>query len=366
MSNISSIRPIIDSHVHIRHVDQRAGMERIRAALGIERMNIVCIYSREVINHNPSGFAAKVEYPGNFYVFGGLDHSAYWSDGKIETPSLVEQVDRLLAIGCDGIKMLENKPTHRRMVDLPIDGPYFAEYFEHVEALGVPIVWHVNDPEEFWFPELTPGWAKSRGWGYDQTWIPKEQLYSEVGNVLERHPDLNIVFAHFYFLSADLPRASRLLDQYPNVKLDVCPGIEMFYNMSRNPDAAREFFLKYQDRLILGTDICSDHTDDEARKRLGVITRWLSTSDEFRVPEGADFVLGPPEDGIMRGIALPTDVLSRIYRTNFEGLVGPPNLMDRELAFEESMRIAREASILNDVPIESTQAYTAAQALNKD
>lgn len=338
-------------------------MERLRQAVGAERMNIVCIYGREVINHNPSGFAAKAEYPERFYVFGGLDHSAWWSDGKIGTPSLVEQVDRLLEIGCDGIKMLENKPTHRRMVDIPVDGPYFADYFAHVEALGIPIIWHVNDPEEFWFPELTPGWAKERGWGYDQTWIPKERLYTEVGNVLERHPRLNIVFAHFYFLSADLPRASRLLDRFPNVKLDVCPGIEMFYNMSSDVDAAREFFLKYQDRLILGTDICSDHTDEEARKRLGVVTRWLETPDEFRVPDGADFVLGPPEDGVMRGISLPADALEKIERANFERLVGSPKPLDRGLACEESMRIAREAAELNDVPVEATQAFAAAQSL---
>lgn len=357
---------IIDSHVHLRHVNERAALERLRAAVGVERMNIVCIFNREVVNFNPSAFATKVEYPGNFYVFGGLDHSSYWSEGKIKAPSLVEQVDRLLEIGCDGIKMLENKPTHRRMVDIPVDGPYFEDYFEHMETLGVPIVWHVNDPEEFWFPELTPGWAKQRGWGYDETWIAKEELYREVLNVLVRHPKLNIIFAHFYFLSADLPRAARLLDDFPDVKLDVCPGIEMFYNMSRDADATREFFLKYQDRIILGTDISSNHTDDEAQKRLGIITRWLSTSDEFRVPEGADFVLGPPEDGIMRGIALPPDALQKIRRANFERLVGVPNLMDRELAAEESMRLAHEAAELNGIPVEQTQAWVAAQALSKD
>jgi len=355
---------LIDSHVHLRHVNERSALERIRRYVGVERMNIVCIYGREVINHNPPAFATKAEYPDRFYVFGGLDHAAYWSDGRIETPSLVEQVDRLLAIGCDGIKMLENKPTHRRMVDIGIDGPYFADYFAHVEALGVPIVWHVNDPEEFWYPDLTPGWAAERGWGYDETWIPKEQLYSEVESVLERHPKLNIVFAHFYFLSADLPRAARLLDRFPNVKLDVCPGIEMFYNMSRDVQVSHDFFIKYQQRLILGTDISSNHTDEEARLRLGIITRWLETADEFRVPEGADFVLGPPEDGIMRGIDLPSDALENIYRMNFEGLVGAhPKPLNCDLAIEESMRIAHEAAELNGVPIESTQAFIAAQVL---
>lgn len=364
MSNISSIRPIIDSHVHIRHVDQRAGMERIRAALGIERMNIVCIYSREVINHNPSGFATKVEYPGNFYVFGGLDHSAYWSDGKIETPSLVEQVDRLLAIGCDGIKMLENKPTHRKLVDIPIDGPYFEDYFAHVEKLGVAIVWHVADPEEFWDPATTPRWAAEKGWGYDKTFVPKEQLYAEVENVLARHPSLRVTFAHFYFLSADLPRLARLFDRFPELRVDLTPGIELLYNMSKDVEATREFFIKYADRIVLGSDISSNQSPESATIRLGIVTRWLETDDEYRLPEGADFVLGPPGDGIMRGLSLPEDVLRKICRTNFERFAGlEPRKLNIGLAIEECDRISNEVAILGGVRAESTEAGQAAGLL---
>jgi hypothetical protein len=287
--------------------------------------------------------------------------------GKMSTPSLVDQLDTAIALGADGIKMLENKPTHRKLVDIPVDGPYFEDYFTHLEETGFPVLWHVCDPEEFWDAELTPKWAAEQGWGYDETYVPKEQLYAEVENVLNRHPRLKIVFAHFYFLSADLPRATAFLDRHPSISLDLAPGIEYLYNMSRDVDSAREFFIKYADRIILGTDIEDNNTLDEAAKRLGIITRWLETDDEYRVPEGADFLLGPPADGIIRGLGLPDDVLTKIYHCNFERFAGPqPRPLDMKLVAQECARIAEEVSVFKGVPAESTEAGKAANRLRAD
>ena len=357
----------IDSHVHLWNLDQIGNLEAIREHIGAGRMGIACIFDRDRVNYNPEAFAAKAEHPDRYYVFGSLDHSSYFAPGKVSAPPLTEQVDRLIAIGADGIKMLENKPTHRKLVDIPIDGPYFADHFAHLEETGFPALWHVCDPEEFWDPDLTPGWAKTRGWGYDETFRPKEQLYSEVESVLNRHPGLRIVFAHFYFLSADLPSAAALLDRHEGVSFDLAPGIEFLYNTSKNPESSREFFIRYTDRLIFGTDISSHNTLDEAWHRTGMIRRWLETDDEFRVPDGADFLLGPPEDGIIRGMKLPNDVLAKIYGGNFERMVGArPKALNAQLAAEECLRIAAEVEILTGRKASETAAALAAAKLTKE
>jgi len=124
-----------------------------------------------------------------------------------------------------------------------------------LEALSMPVVWHVADPEEFWDEEKCPAWVKQSGWFYgDGTYPLKEALYSEVETVVSRHPNLKVILAHFFFLSADLPRAARFLDAHSNVCFDLTPGSEMFFNFMRDSNASREFFLKYQQRLIFGTD----------------------------------------------------------------------------------------------------------------
>lgn len=361
---MAALSPLVDCHVHLWNLDTVPNLNQICDHIGIDRMNIVCTISPRQINANPPAFAAKRHFPERFYVFAGLDHSAYFSGGKIAAPSLAEQVDRLIALGADGIKMLEAKPTSRKELPIPVDGPYFADYFARVQEVGLPLLWHVVDPEEFWDPEKTPGWAKQRGWGYDDTFIGKEALYAEVENVLTRYPRLKVIFAHFYFLSADLPRAAALFDRFPGVHFDLAPGVEMLYNMSRDPAATREFFIKYADRIVFGTDIASEQSPEEAALRCGIVTRWLTTDDEYRVPAGADFLLGPPEDGIMRGLDLPEDVLARILHGTFERIAGAaPRPMNAALAADECERLARGVEALTGEPAEETVAGQAAACL---
>jgi hypothetical protein len=275
----------------------------------------------------------------------------------VETPSLVEQVETFVALGCEGIKMIEGKPTARQRMDVPVTDGYFADYWARVEELGVPIVWHVNDPEEFWDPELLPSWAQERKWGYGPEDVQKEQLYAEVDEVLDRYPRLRIVFAHFYFLSADLPRAIRFLDAHPTVSFDVTPGIEMLYNLSRDLEASRAFFCKYADRIVFGTDLSSGLTVEEGRFRAGIIYRWLESEDTFRIPQGADFLLGAPEDGVVHGLSLPKDVLIRIYVGSFARLAGEaPRALNVPLAIQECGRLADIAQAMSEMPSAETEA----------
>jgi len=261
--------------------------------------------------------------------------------------------------------MIEGKPTSRQKMDIPVTDAYFGDYWARVEELGLPIVWHVNDPEEFWEPERLPIWAKEVNWGYGPEDVQKEELYAEVDEVLARHPGLKIIFAHFYFLSADLPRAIRFLDAHPTVRFDLTPGIEMLYNLSRDLDASRAFFYAYADRIVFGTDLSSSLTVDEGRFRAGIVYRWLESEDTFRVPVGADFLLGSPEDGVIHGLALPDDVLARIYGGNFVRLAGEtPRSLNVSLAVHECERLDAISGDLSGQPRGSTEAATVARLLS--
>lgn len=360
----SKMTGIVDGHVHMGSSAQEAHMLAIRDITGIEKMNLVSIQNPETGSGLPQSLYMKAKYPDTFFVFAGLDHAAQLFPGKCATPSLADQVDEYVALGCDGLKMIEGKPTSRRVLDIPVNAPYFAEYWARVEELGLPIVWHVNDPEEFWDPDKIPGWAKSRNWGYGPEDAQKEQLYAEVDAVLDCHPTLNVIFAHFYFLSADLGRAARFFDAHPTVSFDLTPGIEMLYNMSKNPDASRDFFLKYADRIVFGTDLSSQWTVTEGHVRAGIVYRWLESDDTFRVPETADFLLGPPEDGIIRGMSLPDEVLTKIYSENFARYAGTaPRALDIEKAIAFCERTAANAEAISGTPAAETEAALVAGKL---
>ncbi|MCX7597956.1 MAG: amidohydrolase, partial [Armatimonadetes bacterium] len=205
---------------------------------------------------------------------------------------------------------------------------------------------------------------KKHDWGYGPEDVTKEQLYAEVDEVLRRHPRLKVIFAHFYFLSADLPRAARFLEEHPTVHFDLAPGIEMLYNISRDPEAGREFFIRYADRIVFGTDIWSGLTPAQAAARAGIIFRWLESDEEFRVPADADELLGPPEDGIIRGMALPDDVLARIYRDNMASLAGAePRPLDVGAAIAECERLAAIAEAMSGRPAKEMEAARVAEQL---
>jgi len=355
---------IIDCHVHMGGVETEGAMEAIRAETGIEKMTLVSIQNPAEGAGLPQSLYMKARHPGEYFVFAGLNHAGKLSDGKVEAPPLSAQADRIVEMGCDGIKMIEGKPTSRQRMDIPVTDAYFADYWARVEELGLPMVWHVNDPEEFWDPEKIPGWAKERNWGYGPDDVQKEELYAEVDEVLARHPGLKVIFAHFYFLSADLPRAARFLDEHPSVNFDLAPGIEMLYNISRDPDAGREFFIKYADRILFGTDLASRQTVDEGRVRAGIVFRWLESEDTFRVPPEADFLLGPPEDGIIRGMSLPDDVLRKIYHDNFARIAAPePRPLNTDAAIEECKSLAATAEAMSGKPAQETEAAQVAELL---
>jgi predicted TIM-barrel fold metal-dependent hydrolase len=361
----SRMKGIVDGHVHMGSIDGEASMLAIRNDTGIGKMTLVAIQNPEAGSGLPQALYMKAKHPGLFYVFAGLNHAQQLSGWRVTTPSLVEQVECFVDMGCDGIKMIEGKPTSRQKMDVPVTDPYFADYWARVEELGLPIVWHVNDPEEFWDPERIPDWAKGRNWGYGPDDVQKEQLYAEVDEVLARHPRLKIVFAHFYFLSADLERAARFLSEHPNVCFDLAPGIEMLYNLSQDPGASRAFFVKYADRIVFGTDLSSTLTVEQARFRAGIVYRWLESEDTFRVPEGTDFLLGPPKDGVIRGMSLPEDVLHKIYAENWRRLAGAtPRALDLERAVDECERLAAVAEALSGASAAETEAARVAKSLS--
>jgi len=243
--------PIVDAHVHFGDVRLMTEVVELMDRAGVDQLNVLSTAHPQIVNLNPQGLYLKAHHPDRVYLFGALDYSGLLgsADPALTLP-LAAQVDRLMALGCDGIKMVEGKPDRRKQMGLAFDSEVYADFFSRAAERGVPILWHVGDPEEFWEWERIPPWAKQHGWFYDETFPPLESLYGEVSNVLARNPTLTVIFAHFYFLSAQLRRAAESLDRYPNVSLDVTPGVEMYHNFTANFDAAREFILQYQDRII--------------------------------------------------------------------------------------------------------------------
>jgi predicted TIM-barrel fold metal-dependent hydrolase len=355
--------PVIDGHIHFGHPERMADILGIMGRVPLAGVNLVSVSGLARPNQNPALIHFKAHDGDRVYLSGGLDYvpplaeqlgsdhrlgDLDWSavDPDRMSAELGAQVAALRSIGFDGLKLIEGKPTMRKMVPMSLDAVHYAGMWEALERLDMPVVFHVADPEEFWEADLAPSWAKEHGWFYgDGTFPTKEALYREVDNILARHPTLKLVFAHFYFLSADLDRAADFLDRHPSVCFDLTPGNEMISNFTRNFDVARDFFIRYSDRLVYGTDIATWGLGRTGGMAHALWTSWavrmyLEKEGVFEPPEALAHWREPDLHGF-RGFALPPEVLERIYHSNFERLFGSvPAPLNRDAALVELARMA--------------------------
>ncbi|MCX7016382.1 MAG: amidohydrolase family protein, partial [Candidatus Sumerlaeota bacterium] len=253
--------PLVDIHVHIHGPELVGPIVEGMTGGGCVRLGLLGI-SRHAVMHADTLLRYKKAHPGSFYIFGGLDYGEEtWKDPKqADTKALAarlgEQPERLKAQGFDGFKIIESKPTSRRQLPWSLDSAVYEPFFANAEKVGIPLLWHVGDPPQFWDPRQIHAKALQRGWLYNRPGDPSlEQMRTECENVLNRHPMLKVIFAHFYFLSNDLPRARAMFQKYPHVYFDTTPGAQMFINFLPKIDEARDFFIEWQDRIVFGTDL---------------------------------------------------------------------------------------------------------------
>ena len=347
---------IIDCHVHCSaQTDSKILTEHLTKTGTDRAVLLACSHSR-CVSLVPQALTAKLLEPERFFVFAAPDLSAYYLHPADLGAYLAKYGQRMLELGCDGIKLLEGKPQMRKKVPIPdFDTPVWEPFWVWAEENAVPFLWHVNDPEDFWDREHAPAFAVAQGWLYDESYINNEAQYTQVLKVLSRHPKLKIIFAHFFFMSAQLPRLSEILDRYPNVKIDITPGIEMYENFSNNIDASQAFFAKYSDRICYGTDIggrCVLMGEDkrfdekENRRRPEIVRLFLAGTEETEIRSDGHFLINRPPF-VLRPLGLSGERLQKILGGNLLAHIGKaPAAVKPDAVLAECRRLREIMQIL--------------------
>ncbi|MBA4141291.1 MAG: amidohydrolase family protein [Segetibacter sp.] len=74
--------------------------------------------------------------------------------------------------------------------------------------------------------------------------------------MLEKHPDLKFIGAHLGSLEWSIEELAKRLDKFPNMAVDMAARLSgLQYLAVTNWRGVRDFFIKYQDRLIYATDL---------------------------------------------------------------------------------------------------------------
>ena len=320
--------PITDGHLHVWRGFQPAQIWDTLKKVGVQRCNALSLNNFDkggTLNVEALNF--KKVSNGTAYAFGSLDYTTHFSRGVMKPGDLVAQAQRLKALGFDGIKMWEGKPLAYIVLPDRLDGAFFDPFFAWAEEQRFPIILHLADAPRFWDPArkgLDP-------WSFaDEPFPTRQELYAELEMILNRYPRLNLILAHLLFLWGELQEARRILDAHPSIAFDLTPGVQGYMQMSRVAAESRQFFLDYQDRLIYGTDIGALPLLDSAaefdiEREAGqpwLVRSFMETDWDIPFPSWVGVMKAAPVDEKLRGIALPRNALEKIYRLNFERMVG--------------------------------------------
>jgi predicted TIM-barrel fold metal-dependent hydrolase len=184
-----------------------------------------------------------------------------------------------------------------------------------------PVMIHISDPIARW-EQIGPAneryeagqWRTDPSDNYYGTGQPHyTEIWKDQERMLAKHPNTRFVLAHVANMAEDLQRASDLLERFPNADLEISARIQ---DLGRQPYAARKWLIKYQDRILFGSD---GSPDREIEQFWTPHWRFFETDDEhFDHPAQMLSPLGAPLQGRWRiyGVYLPDEALRKIYYQN--------------------------------------------------
>jgi predicted TIM-barrel fold metal-dependent hydrolase len=312
--------PVIDVHNHLGGGNTILTPERIRHYL--EEMDAAGV--RTVVNLD-GGWGQRLKetlaaldqaHPGRFLTyalidFGGIDDPG-WSARE------AARLEQSFKAGAKGLKFHKSLGLGVRYKDgrfLPVDDPKLDAIWEVCAAHKRPVEIHTGDPGAFFTPldRFSERWHELNQhpeWLFHGKDFPKRSdLHAERMRVIARHPNTTFICAHMANDGENLDEVARWLDAYPNMYVDIDARIS---ELGRQPYSARRFFLKYQDRIMFGTDT------PPSREAYRIYYRFLETDDEYFDPAGGHHRQG---FWMIYGVFLPREVLEKLYFKNAERLL---------------------------------------------
>ena len=250
---------------------------------------------------------------------------AGWADPGW-APQVIARLTQAIADGAVAVKIWKNVGMVEQNRDgkfLSIDDPVFDPVIAHIQALGVPLIAHQGEPYNCWLPLDQMTTENDRSYfaehpQYHMYLHPDlpgyETLMAARDHFVGRHPELRFVGAHLASLEWSVERLARFLDAHPNAVVDMAARMtQLQYQSAHDRTRVRNFLIRYQDRILYGTDLTADIETPPATIRREADEFWRS---DWRYLATAEAQWIAAIRLHVRGLALPRSVIRKIYYRN--------------------------------------------------
>jgi predicted TIM-barrel fold metal-dependent hydrolase len=274
------------------------------------------------------------KYPGRFYCFTMANFAKpsdkpLFTDHKRFIGEFIDTLNQDVERGAKGLKILKELGLRFRDGNgelISCNDPRLDPVWEEAGRLRIPVLIHQADPAGFFEP-VTPqnehyeNLKKYPSWSFADPVFPrKPELINRRDDLVKRHPGTIFILPHFANYAENIGHVAQLLDETKNVFIDFSARLD---ELGRQPYSTREFFIKYQDRIVFGTDMPANI--DTSVEMYLTYFRFLETFDESFYSPDYDGTFGYARWPIC-GIGLPQDVLKKIYSENIIRII--PSLKD--------------------------------------
>lgn len=342
--------PVVDVHVHARYKTRHVPEVLDQYVELMDRQNVAVSVSLD------GGLGDRFEehkaylwdqYRTRFVIFANID---WQGAGDPDDPStwdchrpgfgrrMAVQLADVKRRGASGLKVFKRLGLEYRNPDgtlVAVDDPRWDPIWQACGELDLPVLIHTADPVAFFRPvdatnERWEELSRHPDWSYVGSDYPShEELLAARNRVIARHPDTLFIGAHVANFPENLTQVGAWLDEYPNLVVETAARLA---ELGRQPRTARKFLLKYQDRIMFGTD------GPRSPGRLRPHWRFLETRDEYFSYAEDEY----PPQGLWNiyGVGLPDKVLRKVYSENAARLI--PGVAERLRRLADSAGTSNE------------------------
>lgn len=316
---LASMHPI-DVHVHVFKTDP--AFQDLLERLHLKLLNILVMddtlsYRKQLEPQISDALALVRSSHGHVALCTTFDPYKF-NDPSFDDAS-IRQINRDFAHGAVAVKIWKNIGMEIKSADgkfIMADDPKFEPIYRDIARHGKTLLTHLAEPDVAWGPPdpSDPSWSyykeNPQWFVYKKPGFPsKQEILNARDHILSNNPDLRMVGVHLGSMEKSLDNIAAHLDRYPNFAVDTAARME--YLMMAPPEKVRAFLIKYQDRVLYGTDLDLIATADvqeslkEWQSTYARDWRFLATDETF------------DSGGIqVHGLKLPEPVLKKIFRTN--------------------------------------------------